>query len=417
MISFKKYLFALFTAQILLAGLAPSETAAALRPGYYHASIYRADGNHIVFNFQAKDSAGKQILYVINGTERLLVDDIKSHSDSVFIQMPFFESSFKAKILKNGDLKGEWIKKYGHVTQILPFSAAYNVRERFKTTAPPSADITGRWAADFVSKNNDTSHLVGEFVQKKSHLAGTFLDPTGDYRYLEGAVVGDSLFLSTFDGAHAYLFTAKIENDKTISGGRFFSGATSVESWKAVKNEAATLSDGFDEIKVKPGYAKMDFTFKNSEDGSPVSFNDDEFKNKVVIIQLMGSWCPNCMDETKFLSEYYNQHPQDVQIVGLAYERTTDFSLSQKALLPFKKKFNVSYPILITGVTVSDSLRAEKTLPQLTAINAFPTTIFVDKKGIIRKIHSGFSGPATGDHFTEFKKEFHQVVNSLIAEK
>lgn len=394
-----------------------SKAGDGLQNGYYKVSIHRTDGHNIVFNFEAKDSAGKQVLYVINGSERLLVDSVETSGDSVFIVMPFFESSFRATILGNGNLDGQWIKKYGKITQKLPFTAEYNVKKRFKTSAEPVANISGRWAADFVSKNNDTSHLVGEFKQTGAHLTGTFLDPTGDYRFLEGAVSGDSLWLSAFDGAHAFLFTGKILNDQRISEGKFFSGATSVQNWTAVKNEEAAVESGFGDTKVKPGSRKLSFTFKSSDDGQPVSLADDRYKNKVVVIQLMGSWCPNCMDETKFLSAFYNQHPEDVEIIGLAYERTTDFTESQKELLPFKKKFAVSYPILITGVTVSDSLRAEKTLPQLTQINAFPTTIFVDKKGNIRKIHSGFSGPATGEHFTEYKKEFREIIDMLVSEK
>jgi hypothetical protein len=124
------------------------------------------------------------------------------------------------------------------------------------------------------------------------------------------------------------------------------------------------------------------------------------------------------MDETQFLSDYYDKnHQRGVEIIGLSYERTTDFTESQKALQPFKKRFNVQYPILITGETVSDSMRAEKTLPQLESINAFPTTNFVDKKGNISKIESGYAGPATGEHYKEFKKEFNKIIDDLIAEK
>ena len=162
----------------------------------------------------------------------------------------------------------------------------------------------------------------------------------------------------------------------------------------------------------------MNFTFRDSNNESEVSINDKRYKDKVVVIQILGSWCPNCMDETKFLSEYYKEnHQNGVEIIGLSYERTTNFENSRKALLPFKKKFDVQYPILITGATVSDSLRAEKTLPQLEEINAFPTTIFVDKKGNIRKIDSGFNGPATGEHYTQFKKEFNGIITQLLAEK
>lgn len=387
--------------------------------GTWRATIQRPDGQQIIFNFQSKDSARKKIIYVINAKEHLLVDSIIFRSDSVFIQMPFFESGFSARITDEGNLEGVWIKKYGERIQTLPFKAQYNAKERFKILAPPTANISGRWSAGFKAKNNDkVSTLVGEFKQNGSYIAGTFLDPTGDYRFLEGIVSGDSLKLSTFDGAHAFLFTAKIDNENKISAGKFYSGAHSVEEWSAERNAKAELPDEFSETKIKPSSGKPNFSFPDSKDGSKVSINDKKYKDKVVVIQILGSWCPNCMDETKFLSEYYKEnHQKGVEIIGLSYERTANFENSQKALLPFKKRFDVQYPILFPGVTVSDPLRSEKTLPQLEQISAFPTTIFVDKKGNIRKIDSGFNGPATGEHYAQFKKEFNEIITQLLAEK
>jgi thiol-disulfide isomerase/thioredoxin len=413
-----KYVLVLVFSFISILIVRGAEKSPDLKTGQWRATVERPDGQRIVFNFETKDSAGKQIIYVINGSEKLLVDSIETRLDSVFIQMPFFESSFKAKISANGNLDGIWIKNYGNITQVLPFTAEYNNKERFKVSSEPVANISGRWPADFVAKDGSVSTIVAEFKQNGSHLSGTFLDPTGDYRFLYGVVTGDSVKLSTFDGAHAFLFTAKIENANKITGGKFYSGARSIQEWSAVKNESATLDNGFDEVKLNPAAGKLNFSFRNSDDGKMVSINDDEYKNKVVVIQIMGSWCPNCMDETKFLSEYYKKNKdKGVEVIGLAYERTTDFERSQKDLVPFKKRFHVEYPVLITGVTVSDSLRAEKTLPQLEKIEAFPTTIFVDKKGNIRKIHSGFNGPATGSHFTEYKDEFNKFVAMLLAEK
>lgn len=395
-----------------------SQKPTELKNGTWRATIQRPDGKQIVFNFQSKDSAGKKIIYVINGKEHLLVDSIETSADSVFIQMPFFESGFNAKINDEGNLEGVWVKKYGERVQTLPFTAIHNSKERFEVSAQPLANISGRWLTQFVERNNKVSTIVAEFKQDGSHLSGTFLDPTGDYRYLDGVVSGDSLKLSTFDGAHAFLFTAKIDDENKISGGKFYSGARSIEDWSAQKNANAKVPDGFGETKIKTGSGKPDFSFSDSKNGNKVSINDKKYKGKVVVIQILGSWCPNCMDETKFLSDYYNKnHKKGFEIIGVAYERTTDFANSQKALEPFRKRFNVQYPILITGVTVSDSLRVEKTLPQLESINAFPTTIFVDRKGNIRKIDSGFNGPATGEHFTEFKNKFNKIINQLLAEK
>jgi thiol-disulfide isomerase/thioredoxin len=389
----------------------------ALPNGMWRATIERNDGHKIVFNFLSKDSAGKKIIYVINGKEHLLVDSIETRADSVFIQMPFFQSGFKARITADGNLNGEWIKHYGKRILRLPFEAEFGNKKRFNVSTSPTANISGRWVATFISGNR-TSTFVTEFKQNGSHLSGTVLNPTGDFRFLDGVVSGDSLKLSTFDGANAYLLTAKIDNDHQISGGMFYSGATGKSQWSAVKNENAKVTDNLEGPDSDISNGKLDFSFPDSKDGKMVSINDDRFKNKVVVIQILGSWCPNCMDETKFLSDYYNKnHRKGFEVIGLAYERTTDFVSSQKALLPFKKRLGVKYPILITGVAVSDTALTQKTLPQIKKIKAFPTSIFIDKKGNIRKIDSGFNGPATGEHYIEFEKEFNQLVEKLLAEK
>ncbi len=106
-----------------------------------------------------------------------------------------------------------------------------------------------------------------------------------------------------------------------------------------------------------------------------------------------------------------------VEVLGLAYERTTSFADAKRLLQPFIKRFQVTYPILVTGVAVSDSLRAEKTIPEIREIVGFPTTIFIDKKGVIRKIHTGFNGPGTGVHYEMYQKEFNELVNNLLSEK
>ena len=388
-----------------------------LQPGNWRAAIERPDGQQIIFNFETKDSLGKTILYVINGAERLLVDSIVMKQDSVYIHMPFFESAFMARLTPGGDLAGEWIKDLGKTIQRLPFRAYFNKQARFESPIPAVSNISGRWAADFVNSNGKVSQLVGEFVQEGARLTGTFLDPTGDFRFLEGVVSGDSLKLSAFDGGHAYLFTAKIDNTHKISGGKFYSGARGIQEWTAIRDEKATIPDGYHGTQSIKDAARLNFSFPRTPDGKLISSTDKEYTNKVVVVQLLGSWCPNCMDETQFLSDYYkkNKH-KGVEVIGIAYERTTDFKKSVEALRSFRERLNVQYPILVTDVAVSDTLRAEKTLPRLGKIDAFPTTIFLDKKGQVRKIHKGYSGPATGEHYEVFKKAFEATIEDLLAE-
>ena len=184
-----------------------------------------------------------------------------------------------------------------------------------------------------------------------------------------------------------------------------------------MKDAGAKVPTESVEMFVKPGEESLHFTF-NDLSGKPVSINDERFKNKVVVVQLMGSWCPNCMDETAFLSDYYNKNKQKgFEVIALAYEYTTTLERSTKSLQKFQTRYNVQYAILNTGVTVGDSLRTEKTLPELTPIKFFPSAVILDKKGKIRKLDTGFNGPGTGDHYLVYKKEFEELIDKLLMEK
>ncbi len=223
--------------------------------------------------------------------------------------------------------------------------------------------------------------------------------------------------LSCFDGGHAFLFTAKVNDNNTITGGWYYTGAINKSEWTAEKNPAAALPAEEAAMYLRPGEERLNFTFNDLE-GRPVSINDDRFKNKVVVLQIMGSWCPNCMDETAFLSNYYNKNKQrGIEIVALAYEYSTDIDRSRKSLQRFQQRFNIQYPMLITGVSINDSLRTEKTLPQLTPIKFFPSSVILDKNGKVRKLDTGFNGPGTGEHYAQYVREFETTINSLLAEK
>ncbi len=391
----------------------------ALKQSVYRAVIYRPDSNEIVFNFQPAKEKGKTVLYVLNDTERLRITDIKQKGDSLLFNMPFFESSFFTKINKDGSLSGEWVKGTSKEPQHFPFRAFPGQPYRFLVKkGNVKKNITGKWAVTFTNTANaKVMKAVAVFNQQGNKLTGSFLTPSGDYRYLEGIVSGDSLKLSTFDGSHAYYFRAKVEDAAAISGGDYFSGFAGWQKWVAVKDENAALPSQESPTALKPGETGLNFAFKDLDD-KLISIKDERYKNKVIIVQIMGSWCPNCMDETKFLSEFYNKNKQrGIEVIALAYEYSTDTERSKSSLRKFQQRFNVQYPMLITGAVTSDEQRTEKTLPQLTPIRSFPTTIFIDKKGDVRKIHPVFYGPGTGEYHQEYLKEFNKTVDELVEEK
>ena len=380
----------------------------------WRAQLIREDGHVIVFNFEVTTINQKPVIYIINAAERIKVDKIKRTRDSIFIQMPVFESQFKAKIISNKKWEGVWIKGGAVKDAVIPFVAEVSDK-RFDINQSSKQNISGKWAATFKNAKGVEEPAIAEFQQKGNIISGSVLTTTGDYRYLSGSLNGDTLSLSTFDGGHAFLFSAIVNNDHSITNGKFYSGITFSQDWFAEKNENPVLPNS-SAMFLRAGEERFNFRFPDLNN-KMVSINDARFKNKVVIIQIMGSWCPNCMDETSFLSEYYKNNKQrGVEVIALAYEYSTDADRSKKSIQKFKDRFNVQYPMLNTGVTVNDSLRTEKTLPQLTPIKMFPSTIIVGKDGKVKKIDTGFFGPGTGEHYTAFKKEFEASINALLKE-
>jgi thiol-disulfide isomerase/thioredoxin len=389
-----------------------------LQEGIWRGALQRADGVEIPFNFEVKDSLGKPVLWIMNGAARMRVDSIRQQGDTLHIHMPFFDSDFEAFFQGDGSLKGRWIKHYPDSNRVLGFSAVPHTDYRLVASPRKTEqNVNGRWATTFTSLDGkDTLQAVGEFHQQAGRVTGTFLTVSGDYRYLEGVMDGDTLKLSAFDGSHVYLFRALAAQDGVLSDGMFYAGFSGTSRWVARRDSSAHLPDAFSLTTFRPGQEKLAFSFPDLE-GNPVSLADDRFRNKVVIVQIMGSWCPNCMDETQFISDWYRRNrSRGVEIVGLCYERSTDFDQAVRQVLTFKRRFDVQYPLLITGVTPSDPHLLEKTLPQLQHFVGFPTTIFMDRHGNIARIHAGFSGPGTGAHYQAYIREFNDIIDQLVGD-
>jgi thiol-disulfide isomerase/thioredoxin len=406
---YKKIL--LFGFLIISFTITKSQTA--LQKGLWRASLLRTDGKDIVFNLDVQQQKGKTVFYVVNGQERMLINDYTIEQDSLFINMPVFESSFRLKMLSGDSLAGVWIKRGVSKNLVMPFSASLKQKDRFNAVNGHAKNVvSGKWAIDMIS-GTEHEPAIGNFSQKGDQVTGSILTPSGDYRFLSGIVTGDSLMLSTFDGVHAMLFTARIKGDSLINAKRY-SSASPAGIWAGIKNEKVVLPDE-KLTKVKDGQdGQLDFTFKDL-DGKLVSIKDERFKNKVVIIQIMGSWCPNCMDETAFMSEYYKKNKdKGVEMIGLCYEYTTDLNRSIASVRKFQKRFDVKYPLLITPVALSDPERTQKTLPQLTDIKVFPTTIILDKSGKVSEITSDFFGPGTGVYYTLYKEKFEKTISGLL---
>ena len=205
--------------------------------------MHRRDSQLVVFNFETKKVNNRWQLVIRNAAERIVVNSVTVKGDSVNFTMPVFESEFRTQLQPDGSLKGIWFKGTALQTQQWLFTAYPNNSLRFEPIrGNHKYIITGRWAVSIIRPNGTSRPAVAEFVQKGNQLSGTFLTPSGDYRYLEGIVTGNRMRLSVFDGAHAYLFTATMDNAEQISNGTFYSGYNGKETWTAVKDATSGSS-------------------------------------------------------------------------------------------------------------------------------------------------------------------------------
>ena len=364
---------------------------------------------------EERDS-GSYKAFLQNGEEKLPFDSVVVKGDTVRFLMELFNSEIRA-VVRGDRLEGEWIR-HGYTPEYkVPFYAEYGKNYRFfkipKENDGAVKPFVGTWSVEFSDSTGRITRAVGKFNGSDANVVhGTFLTPSGDYRFLEGQVKADSMFLSAFDGAHAFLFVAKLQGADALEG-KFWSGRSGYETWTAVWDPKASLPDTDTITTLKHGYETIHFSFPNLEAKS-VSLQDERFRGKPVIVQILGSWCPNCMDETAFLSTWYKKNKnRGIEIVGLAYEKSADFKEASERVRKMKKRFDIDYELLIAGTPA----KASETLPMLNGIRAFPTTIFLDKSGKVHKIHTGFSGPGTGRYYEKFLREFRHVTDSLIGGK
>lgn len=345
-----------------------------------------------------------------NAKEIIEVDEVSQVGDSLFIRMPVFDSEFRGKIVADSVIRGHW-HNYSRGDYKIPFEATHG---EWICESGDAVDFNGRWAVNFGKDSMELTPAVGIFSQDNNEVTGTFLTETGDYRYLQGCVVGGEMTLSTFDGAHAFLFTLKMAGDKSLSG-TFFSGKHWNELFTAVRDDSATLRDPETLTYLNPGYDKFSFSFP-ALDSQLVSLEDAQFQGKVVLVQIMGSWCPNCLDESKLYAQWYDKyHDQGLEIIGLAFERTPTFAKAASNIRRLQKRLGTPYPILIAS-TSNNKQEAAKKLPMLNHVMSYPTSIFIDRSGDVQKIHTGFYGPGTGAYYTEFVEEMEALLEELIAE-
>lgn len=406
-------------ATALVTALAPT-----LAHDYRRVTLVRSDHVEIPFLVDLAPDGAPGQAHILNG-EEVLSAPVETTDGLTRIQFPQYD----AVVTMNADGTG-WYERTvrGGIRSIIEVRSAtlegLYPGARFHTDAAPtqppgdarSGEQVTRWRVAFA--DSGPAELVlhtstqGDAPDGPVEIArATVLTPTGDYRYLDGVIDtrarnARTLRLSVFDGAHAFLLTGRFNAaDDTIEG-HFYAGATFHETFTATRlkpGDATALPDPLSEATLKPGVTKLHLT----------ALDEPQYRGKAVIIQIFGSWCPNCHDEAPVLADLYHRYHNDgLEILGLAYEHTGDDARSRRQVDRFRERYGITWEIIVAGT--SDKSEAAATLPDLTAVKAFPTTIFVQRDGTVRAIHTGFAGPATGEAFEDLKHEFDGLVRECL---
>lgn len=406
--------FKALKASLLILLLASCSQESPTTPGVDHASVA---GWHVTIELPGVDLPvrlhlepdGSQAWFE-NGVEHVRVPQVEATDQGWRLRFPTFNNTVVLNRTEEG-YEGELTLVKRGYEQVMPLTAVPDPGYRFLPEPEPRVDFTGRWEVGFIEDDGEVGQAVGEFDQQGGQVSGTFLTPLGDYRYLAGNAHGDRLLLSTFDGAHAFVFEAVMQPDGTLLG-EFWSGTKWHQRWTAQRNFEASLPDAYSLTYLKDGYERLEFTFPNLA-GESVSLQDEKYRDKVVLVSLAGSWCPNCADEMEYLSGVYRQYrDQGLEIICLLYEHFEDFERAAAQGMALKVKHDIDFDILVAGT--SDKTAAAETLPMLNHVLAFPTLIFIDRQGQVRNIHTGFAGPGTGRYFDEFKVNFIAQLESLL---
>jgi thiol-disulfide isomerase/thioredoxin len=122
--------------------------------------------------------------------------------------------------------------------------------------------------------------------------------------------------------------------------------------------------------------------------GKTVSLDDARFKDKVVLIDVWGTWCGPCIMAIPYLNQFHERYqPYGLEIVGIAFEIGTDRERAE-TLNRFLADTPIGYQVLLGGSLEGDSVG--KALPALKNFWAYPTVVYIGRDGRVRRVEVSF---------------------------
>jgi len=377
--------------------------------GRYDATIHVGD-LVIPFRFELSgDRANPQGTF-FNGEERLTSSSGRLSDGVLNLQWDYLATRLEATY-KDGVIDGQYIGSVGprdkgaHSFRAVPAANAL-------VSDPNAPPIAGLW---IIPNNSPKGEKAWRFVvqQKGGEVSAAILRVDGDTGAITGTYKNGKFVLSHFSGYRpSVLEIAFLKNgDLDI----LQNGKTKLSAVRAEIAQAKGIplpADSDRHTGVKDASEPFRFSFPDLN-GELVSNTDARFRNKVVLVEVTGSWCPNCHDEAPFLVEMYRKyHDRGLEIVALSFEEA-DQLRDPVRLRAFVKKYGIEYTMLLCGEQDDAKLK----LTQADNWNAWPTTFFLGRDGLVHSVHAGFPSTGSGDLFRQAKVDFITEVERLLADK
>jgi thiol-disulfide isomerase/thioredoxin len=355
--------------------------------------------------------------WFFNGREHVSSTHGSFNGKHLVLNFASYAKRLDATLTADGTLEGLYAPTTpGSTAQTYAFHA-HRATTSKAPTPEQAPDIAGLWIVP--TQSEKAGENAWRFIIRQSGIQVTaaILRVDGDTGALTGTWGNGKALLSHFDGARPSL----IEVSPAANGAlqltvRDRSGAdvtlTAYRSQQARSKGLPEAADPELHTKVRDPQQPFQFSFPDLS-GHTVSSTDRRFRGRVLVVDIAGSWCPNCHDEAPFLESLYKKyHARGLEVVTLSFEEPEQLA-NPVRLRAFKQQFGLTYSVLLAGST--DQLHAK--LPQAVGLDAYPTTFFVGRDGRVRAVHAGFAAPATGAFNTNLKKDFTARIEQLLAER
>ncbi len=393
---------------IAIAALSFAPLASAQPPspaGLWDAAVV-VGGLEIPFRFEIAGTGSSVSGWFFNGDEKVASTGGQFENGTLSLRFDHYGTAVEAALV-NGRLTGSYNRASGYY----PFYAKrFAPSPAFPNEVPA---IDGVWQIGGVKSNKGEAAWRLIVRQSGAEVTAAILRVDGDTGALAGTYRDGKFVVSHFSGARPLV----LELTPTKDGGLEIL-RNRQERLVAVREKDARLKDVPEPTdpsrhsSVKNPTEPFTFSFPDLN-GKTLSSADERFRGRVVIVSISGSWCPNCHDEAPFLAELYRKYQsKGLEIVALSFEEDAQRAKGYPRLRAFNQRYGVTYPVVLAG----DQADLEEKVPQIHNLNSFPTTIFLGRDGLVRGVHAGFAGAASGAFHDSAKEEITATVERLLAE-